>query len=512
MSDKQDHWKELFEEDSPLGDSVPPEMGGAWDNPFETEEVSGTTWAEAFEEFSGGAEASNELGLDGLPGAEAADTFPLDETLFGSEAEFPQAISEEDEDAFPVAQAAEEDAASYLEPEEADDFEPLAEEDYDEDYEGDEDDYDYDDRQHRAIRRARRRRTGFLGGLMYAAFILGVSTILAFVVWMAADDVLGLTRPDMVVEIMVPADFTIEEVAEALYAGGAINNRWLFRQYAYMFGAYDRIQPGLYQVRPADYRAIIRSLNQRTGELTAIRVTITEGRTVRQIFDILEANGVANAEALMYAAENVAFDDFDFLADLPMSTMNRLEGFLFPDTYDFFLQQSPEAVIRTMLRNFRTRMNQEHNEMTVFELVEESPFTLREILNIASMIERETASIAEMPRISSVIWNRIDADMQLGIDATIQYLLPAPMEFLPRRVIQEHWYSPYNTYRIVGLPYGPIANPGMAAILAALQPESTTFLFYALHVDGDRHHFTRSYAEHNAFLNTPNFAHFGAFD
>jgi len=152
------------------------------------------------------------------------------------------------------------------------------------------------------------------------------------------------------------------------------------------------------------------------------------------------------------------------------------------------------------------RMNQ--NE--IYDLVEASPFTLHEILNIASMIERETASVEEMPRISSVIHNRLNRGMHLGIDATIQYLLDEPMEFLTYVVIHETFRdSPYNTYHVIGLPYGPIANPGMAAILAALRPESTNFLFYALHIDGDRHHFTLNYDQHRAFLNTPEFAHFG---
>ena len=228
---------------------------------------------------------------------------------------------------------------------------------------------------------------------------------------------------------------------------------------------------------------------------------------MRQTFQRLEEAGVSTVEQLEYAAENGEFN-FDFLDEVPIGTMNRLEGFLFPDTYDFFLQQNPDAVIRRLLRGFDERMQMND----IYELVEESPFTLREILNIASMIERETASVEEMPRISSVIWNRLDIGMHLGIDATIQYLLDEPMEFLTTAVINEHRYSPYNTYHIIGLPYGPIANPGMAAILAALQPESTNFLFYALHIDGDRHHFTRTYAEHNAFLATPEFAHFGVFN
>ena len=354
----------------------------------------------------------------------------------------------------------------------------------------------------------RRRRTGLMGGLMYAAFILSVASIIAFMGWMLADDVLGLTVEDFVAEVTIPEDFTIEDVAEVLYEQGLIQHQWLFRMVAGLFSYYDRIQPGVYHVSSADYRAMIGSMNQRTGALIEVNVTLIEGLMNRQIFNLLEDNGVAAAEALQYVADNIAFDEFEFLADLPMTTMNRLEGYLFPDTYTFFRGQNPESVIRTMLRNFNVRMNQ--NE--VYDLVEESPFTLHEILNIASMIERETASIAEMPRISSVIWNRINQGWHLNIDATIQYLLDAPMEFLTTTVINQHSESPYNTYRVIGLPYGPIANPGMAAILAALRPESTNFMFYALHIDGDHHVFTLNYDQHRAFMNTPEFAHFGVFD
>ena len=354
----------------------------------------------------------------------------------------------------------------------------------------------------RPVRRTRRKRTGLLGGLMYAAFVLGLGTIFALLGWMVADDVLALTREDFVAEVVIPENFTIDDVANELHAAGLINHRFIFRQVARLFNYYDRVEPGVYQVASADYRALIARMNQRTGVLTEVRVMIPEGRMMREVFQLLEDNGIASVESLTYVAENVAFDQFEFLNDLPLSTMNRLEGYLFPDTYIFFLGQNPESVIRTMLSNFQVRMNQND----IFDLVEQSDRSLHEIINIAAMIEGEMASWEEAPRISSVIHNRLRTGMHLGIDATIQYILPQRTEF----VLFEHLRieSPYNTYMHLGLPYGPVSNPGMHAILAALQPETTNFLFYALHVDG-HHHFTTSYAEHNAFLNTPNFVHYG---
>jgi len=431
------------------------------------------------------------------------ETFQIDEAFFDPNADFfvPPPDGAADEFAYGDDGLPDEDADSEYDA-------------FDEDGEAYEDEYE-DERELRRRRRAeeddrvfrprRRRRTGLMGGVMYAAFILSISAIIAFVGWMVADEVLGLTAEEFVVEVTIPENFTLDEVTEELHTQGLISYPSVFRFLAGFFNYADRIQPGVYQVSPMDYRALIGSLNQRTGALIEVNVTIIEGLMNRQIFALLEANGVASAEALQYAADNIAFEEFEFLAGVPMGAMNRLEGYLFPDTYTFFRGQNPESAIRTMLRNFNVRMNQND----VYDLVEESPFTLHEILNIASMIERETASVAEMPRIASVIWNRINEGWHLNIDATIQFLLDEPMEFLTTAVIEAHRDSPYNTYFVIGLPYGPTANPGMAAILAALSPESTNFMFYALHIDGDRHHFTRTYAEHNAFLNTPDFAHFG---
>ncbi|MCL2588461.1 MAG: endolytic transglycosylase MltG [Oscillospiraceae bacterium] len=475
MSDKD--WNGFFEEDL--------QTEGAWSNPFEVDTDPGRVSPES-----------------GIP-AEAGDIFPIDEAFFGPESEYPQG-AEEGFTEPPLPRGDLNDFADELSDMELDeDFdvkipEPeFDEEDYDmEDYEAD---------HHRVVRRARRRRTGCLGGVMYAAFILGLSTILAFVGWMVADDVLGLTKEDIPVEIAIPENFTMDEVATILYEGGVINHRWLFVWYANIFGGYDRIQPGLYHVRPMDFRAIMRSMNQRTGEMTEVRVTIPEGRTMVQTFEILEAHGVATVESLMYVAENEAFEDMEFLADIPMGRDYRLQGFLFPDTYIFYLRQSPEAVIRTMLRTFNTRMGQEQpNGVTGWELLEHSDFTLHEIVNIAAMIEREMASGAEAPRIASVIYNRLAIPMRLQIDATIQFILPEVVEHL----LYGHLAiaSPWNTYYVDGLPYGPIANPGMAAILGALQPESTNFLFYALHIDG-HHQFFQNFDQHTAFINTPNFAH-----
>jgi len=458
MSDQYDNLHD------PIDEEFTPEQGEQWDEYFSEEHPE-----DPIDETAPAAEPIEE-----------GDTFPIDDAFFdGDTSELPVVTDDMVQDETPAER--DEDDPDY------DDYDDTPEDDR------------YSDP---IIRRNRRRRTGVLGGVMYAAFILGVGTILALLGWMAVDDILALTKDDTPVEITIPYDFTIESVAQELYTHGIINHTFLFEWYVGQFGGEERIQPGVYQVRPMDFRAIIRSLNQQTGELVAVRVTIPEGRTMMETFAILEYNGVATVEALREAADTVRFDNFEFLADVPMDTMNRLEGYLFPDTYDFFLGQNPESAIRTILRNFDARMQMND----IYELLEESEFSLRDIINIAAMIEGEMASAEEAPQISSVIHNRLRTEMHLGIDATIQYILPERTEFVLYAHLEIE--SPYNTYLHLGLPYGPVGNPGMAAILAALHPDSTDFFFYALHVDG-HHHFTRTYAEHLAFTNSPDFVHYG---
>ena len=189
---------------------------------------------------------------------------------------------------------------------------------------------------------------------------------------------------------------------------------------------------------------------------------------------------------------------FSFLQDIPLGDPTRLEGYLFPDTYNFYMGEDAKYVINKMLVNFDSKVDD-----TVRQKISESGYSIREILTIASMIEKETDG-TDRTTIASVIYNRLNnpgasTAGYLQIDATIQYVLPEG------KIVQESDYqgvdSPYNTYKNKGLPPGPIANPGMESITAALNPQSTNYYYYALG-DDHLHHFFSSYAEHQAFLNS----------
>ncbi len=199
---------------------------------------------------------------------------------------------------------------------------------------------------------------------------------------------------------------------------------------------------------------------------------------------------------LTKAAASTDFE-YDFLAEKELGDASRLEGYLFPDTYQFYCGGDPEDVLNKMLKNFDTKMDEQ-----LMAAVKSSPYTLDEIITIASLIEKETDGNDD-GKISSVIRNRLKSSGEtagyLQIDAALLYAMPEHKEVLTDA--DKEIDSPYNLYKHKGLPPTPIANPGMSSIRAALYPDNTNYYFYALGNDGV-HHFFKTYREHVNFLNS----------
>ena len=346
------------------------------------------------------------------------------------------------------------------------------------------------------VRLRREKRSGISGGILYAVFVICLSIILGSVAWMGASDVLGFGVEPELVSVTVPRDFTIDDIVELLYGEGLIRFRSLFRLYADYSGAVYTITPGSYFLcRSFDYRALVYGMTRRVGMREERTVTIPEHFTIAQIFSRLEDNGITPAEELWHAATYHNFN-FHFLCESTLGDRLRLEGFLFPDTYNFFLESTPVEALSRMLRNFNRQF-----DVDMVERAEEMGYTVREIVIIASMIEREAGSDEERSRIAAVIYNRLNNwdHPILQIDATLWYAIADTDQ--PFSVDID---SPFNTYIHPGLPPGPIANPGRASIMAALFPDTTNEFFYALNLEGT-HNFFRTYAEHRAFVESDQF-------
>ena len=347
-------------------------------------------------------------------------------------------------------------------------------------------------------RRTKAKRSPLTNSIVYLVVVVAISMVLAAVGWSMANDMLALNKTSTSATITVEDENDFGSVVDQLKTNNIIEHTVLFRLFAAVTGGDDEIAQGTYVVdSDMDYRALLNSLSSSSSNRKEVEVTITEGMTVQQIFQLLEEEGVSTVDKLNDMAANHDYA-FSFLQDIPLGDPNRLEGYLFPDTYDFYMGEDARYVINKMLVNFDSRVNDD-----IRAQIEETGYSIREILTIASMIEKETDG-TDRANIASVIYNRLNnpgggTAGYLNIDATIQYVLPEG------EIVSEEDYhtvqSPYNTYENKGLPPGPIANPGMESIMAALNPNSTNYYYYALGDDGV-HHFFSTNSAFQAFLNS----------
>ncbi|MCI9445398.1 MAG: endolytic transglycosylase MltG [Oscillospiraceae bacterium] len=363
-------------------------------------------------------------------------------------------------------------------------------------------------------RRRKRRTNPFLALLLWIVIVAASSVICASVGWMLANDFAALNKSPLEVKFQVTEDMiaevtretqddgTVEEVTHydmgkitaALKEKGLIEYDWFFRLFCRFYNADTKITEGTFTLNTnMDYMALIRNMRTRGGSAVTVDVSIPEGFTVAQIIDLLAENGVGTVEKLTDVAENYVFDQsvYPFVNNEDLGDISRLEGYLFPDTYNFYVGGQPELAFTSMLKNFNSKV---YSNEDFTDLFNESAYSLDEILTIASLVERETDG-SDRAKIASVIYNRLNNDGETGhllqIDAALVYAAG-------RSITQEDYTSldsPYNLYQHTGLPPTPIANPGIASIRAALQPEETNYYFYVL--VGDKHVFSETLSQHN---------------
>lgn len=350
----------------------------------------------------------------------------------------------------------------------------------------------------------RKKRRGRVRLIPYLLFVLAVSAILAGSGWLVVSEFCSFNRAPVEAEVEITAEDDLSSIAKKLKSDGLIDYPWLFKLVGRLSNAESKIGIGTYTLnQDMDYLALISAMHNASGNLNAdvVKVTIPEGYTVQQTLALLANKGVNTEEALTEAAQTGDFD-YDFI-DNESEDLSRLEGFLFPDTYEFYVGHNAEDALDRLIRNFVSRMDEDR--MTQ---VEESSYSLQEIITIASLIEEETDG-TDQANIASVIYNRLEGSGNkqgtyglLQIDASLLYALPDHTGPITSADMQTD--SPYNLYQNAGLPPTPISNPGLASIDAALNPNSTDYYYYALGTDG-KHHFSTTLAEHNAFVNSSSY-------
>jgi UPF0755 protein len=270
--------------------------------------------------------------------------------------------------------------------------------------------------------------------------------------------------------------------ADSLFRSGLIKNPFKFRILARIKGLDKRIQAGEYLLSSAmTPNIILETLAQ--GKVNLHKLTIPEGSNIDQIAAIAAEADFSAKEAFIQAATDTEF------AHKKAIESDTFEGYLFPDTYFFSKDETPRKIISTMVERFWTKFKPEW-----IMRAQELGFTIHQVVILASIIEKETGAAFERPLISSVFHNRITRNMRLESDPTVIYGIKNFDGNLTRKHLKTP--TPYNTYKKKGLPVGPITNPGLASLQAALYPADTDYLFFVSKRD-TTHQFSTNLKDHN---------------
>ena len=352
--------------------------------------------------------------------------------------------------------------------------------------------------------------------IVWIAITVAIGVTLGRMAWVCAADVLAFGREDNPVTLTITAADDIDSIANKLQRAGLIRYPGLFKLYCSFAVDDGEIQPGIWELNSLyDYHALVNMMSP-SSQRTVVTVMIPEGYSCRQIFELLQQKRVCTVESLADYAANGELDDYWFLEGLTRGDKYCLEGYLFPDTYEFYTNDTPANVLSKMLNNFDKRVDESLRDELVTlnehisdmmrkdgrgaDYIAQHQMTMADVITVASLIEKETASAEEGYTVASVIYNRLFAwngtPSYLNIDAAIVYALDGKTD-LTQADLQVD--SPYNTYTNTGLTPGPIANPGLNSIKAALEPQDTNYYYYVLDPDTGVHHFSRTLQEHDAF-------------
>lgn len=281
-------------------------------------------------------------------------------------------------------------------------------------------------------------------------------------------------------------------VGEKLSEAGVITGKYYFAFYLFSKGELHNLVAGVYDFTPGLKIPEIANIIT-GGEVVSMRIPITfpEGWTSKQMAGRLDANNfsgggflsVANSPSLELKAK------YDFLAIIPKG--GTLEGYLFPDTYYFASNATAQEIVEKMLKNFDARV-----ASNVTDSLNVKKKSLFEIITMASIVEGEVRNDSDRKVVAGLFWNRLENGMPLQSDATLEYVLGGNK--FQHSVAETKTDSPYNTYQNRGLPPGPVSNPGMASILAALNPEQTEYVYFLTDPKTGNTAFAKTFEQHIA--------------
>lgn len=361
-----------------------------------------------------------------------------------------------------------------------------------------------------------------LSTVIWFAIVVSIGVSFGRLLWVCAADVLAFGRKDQAITLTITESDTVDTVTQKLYNSGLIQYPKLFKIYAELSHAEKKISAGTFTLNTLyDYNALVRGMTASSSYRETVEVMIPEGYNCGQIFALLEEKGVCSAAKLEEYAANGEFNERWFLTGLKRGDKYCLEGYLFPDTYEFYVDDTPARVLGKMLDGFGKRLDEaKFQEMLVplnqklsqimarngysQDQIKKNLMDLRRIITLASIVEKESASSAESYTIASVFYNRLTNQTsfpKLESDATVYYAIGGFKEGgLTAEDLKVN--SPYNTYLYPGLTPGPIGNPSLASIYSVLDPDETSYYYFIYDKTAEKTRFSSTLEEHNKWKDT----------
>ena len=350
-----------------------------------------------------------------------------------------------------------------------------------------------EERQKQKKRREKRKRRP-LRMLIFLLILIAVSVILATFLLIGAKDIYGMYKPDNAIDVEVSRGDTTAVIADKLADQGVISLPWLFQIVARMDDADGSFKEGIHRLNSNySYAEIILELQEVPERTGTVDIMIKEGATLLDVANLLEEKGVCKADDFISEVNRINYG-YDFEQEIQQNSLKfyRMEGYIFPDTYNFYPETSAADVAKKIMERTNEIITKYSGQMS------EKGMTLEETMILASLIQAEAGGTDQMEGISSVFHNRLQNPdyPKLQSDPTILYCenVIKKKESVPN----QQMYDAYNTYVCDGLPIGPICNPGEAAIKAALNPADTDYLYFAHNTQTGQIFYATTLQEHEA--------------
>jgi UPF0755 protein len=297
------------------------------------------------------------------------------------------------------------------------------------------------------------------------------------------------------VEVSIPKGSNTNDIAKILKENEVIKSTNFFRYKAKKLGYASKFQYGDFIINTRmGYKEMMEILSSEGQKRATTSITIPEGYSISQISELVSNKGLCSQSEFMNAINNASYY-YKFVDSIPNRDL-KLQGYVFPSTYEFYKDSTGEEIVNKMLSQFNNIFKEEY-----YERAKELGMTIDEIITIASIIEKEVRVPEERKRVAGVIYNRLNRNKNLEMCSTVVYAWALKGEPVERdRLLFKHLDidSPYNTYMYTGLPVGPVANPGEESIIAALYPEEHNYLFFVLkNPETGEHEFNETIQGHN---------------